>query len=65
MIDKRTNKYSSNKELFNLSKSIYNEAIKRSGYYKTIITLIRIIPQSKKVKIENENYCGSSYHIRQ
>ena len=47
MIDKRTNKYSSNKELFNLSKSIYNKAIKRSGYYKTIITLIRIIPQSK------------------
>ena len=36
MIEKRTNKNSSNKELFDMSKDVYNEALRKSGYNKEI-----------------------------
>ena len=65
-LKKRTNKYSSNKELFDSSNYIHKKNLKEVDTVKRFNTSIRIIPQPKKVKIkiENEKYCGSTNHIK-
>ena len=50
MIERRTNKNSSNKKLFDLSKHVYNEALKRSGHNKDIKYIDRNNITSKKGK---------------